>query len=116
MGEACPKPGSYLRLWSEAFYPDVTDGDDYPEEQSDIDDRYSATEHVTDDCGHQPRRRTWPRPSPKWVLLSTPAGPKFVNDDPTTTLPSTTGDRVVDQSYASSISSPSWWTCGQHPR
>ena len=95
-GEACPKPGSYLRLWSEAFYPDVTDGDDYPEEQSDIDDRYSATEHVTDDYAAINPAEDMAETFAEWVLLNAPAGPKFVNDDPHYDAP-VTGDRVVDQ-------------------
>ena len=95
-GEACPKPGSYLRLWSEAFYPEVTDGDDYPEEEADVEDRYSADEHVTDDYAATNPAEDMAETFAEWVLLNAPTGPKFVNDDPHYDAP-VTGDRVVDE-------------------
>ncbi len=95
-GEACPKPGSYLRLWSEAFYPEVTDGDDYPEEEADVEDRYSADEHVTDDYAATNPAEDMAETFAEWVLLNAPTGPKFVNEDPHYDAP-VTGDRVVDE-------------------
>ena len=95
-GEACPKPGSYLRLWSEAFYPEVTDGDDYPEEEADVEDRYSADEHVTDDYAATNLAEDMAETFAEWVLLNAPTGPKFVNEDPHYDAP-VTGDRVVDE-------------------
>ena len=95
-GEACPKPGSYLRLWSEAFYPEVTDGDDYPEEEADVEDRYSADEHVTDDYAATNPAEDRAETFAEWVLLNAPTGPKFVNEDPHYDAP-VTGDRVVDE-------------------
>ncbi len=95
-GEACPKAGSYLRLWSEAFYPDVTDGDDYPEEEADIEERYSPDEHVTDNYAATNPAEDMAETFAEWVLLNAPTGPEFVNEDPHYDAP-ITGDSVVDQ-------------------
>lgn len=95
-GEECPKPGSYLRLWGEAFYPGVTDGDDYPEEESDKDARYSPDKYVTDNYAATNPAEDMAETFAEWMLLDAPTGPSFVNDDPHYKWP-VTGDKVIDQ-------------------
>lgn len=91
-----PKPGSYLRLWGEAFYPGVTDGDDYPEEESDKDARYSPDKYVTDNYAATNPAEDMAETFAEWMLLDAPTGPSFVNDDPHYKWP-VTGDKVIDQ-------------------
>ena len=94
-GEACPKAGSYLRLWDEAFYPGVKDND-YPQEPADVEARYNPDEYVTNNYSAtnpaEDMAETWS----EWLLLDAPTGPSFVNNDPHYKFP-VTGNRVVDQ-------------------
>ncbi|MEZ5373010.1 MAG: hypothetical protein R2704_09770 [Microthrixaceae bacterium] len=95
-GEGCPKEGSYLRLWDLAFYPGVTDGEDYPQEESDIEARYSPDAYVTDNYSATNPAEDMAETFAEWVLLDAPTGPSFVNNDPHYPYP-VTGNRVIDQ-------------------
>ncbi|MEZ5380929.1 MAG: hypothetical protein R2754_03935 [Microthrixaceae bacterium] len=94
-GEACPKAGSYLRLWDQKFYPGVKDND-YPQEPADVAARYTPDKYVTDNYSAtnpaEDMAETWA----EWLLLDAPTGPSFVNRDPHYKFP-VTGNRVVDQ-------------------
>ncbi|MEZ5380932.1 MAG: hypothetical protein R2754_03950 [Microthrixaceae bacterium] len=95
-GEECPKEGSYLRLWDKAFYPGVTDGEDYPSEEADIVARYSPDKYVTNNYSATNPAEDMAETFAEWVLLDAPTGPSFVNNDPHYKFP-VTGNRVIDQ-------------------
>ena len=95
-GEECPKEGSYLRLWDKAFYPGVTDGEDYDESEAAKEKRYSPDKYVTNNYSAKNPAEDMAETFAEWILLDAPTGPSFVNVDPHYKFP-VTGNRVVDQ-------------------